>query len=142
MALIVTNIGAQKLLDRTLRLYPSPAQELELRLFRNDYTPITQSQTFNFTEANFQGYQSEELITSLWQSAVQLGQGYAQCTYDTEPFEWLNTGLEQIVYGYYVVEIATNETWWAERFGFPRTVATGGSLSVQPRMTGVSEYDS
>lgn len=131
MALVLTNAGELKLLEWALKSTSTP-EDLELRLFTNNYTPVAGSVTADFTEATFTDYAAKSLSRASWVAPATNGSGEAETTYAVQTW---TAGSSQTIYGYYVVGATSGTTIWAERFATARTPAIGDDLNVTPRFT-------
>jgi hypothetical protein len=136
MALILTNEGEKLLLEWALKSTSTP-EDLELRLFTNDYSPVATSVTADFTEATFTDYAAKELSRDDWTTPTTNIDGEAETTQEVQT--WI-AGSSQTIYGYYVVGASSGKTIWAERFTTARTPAISDELSVTPRFTLYSQF--
>jgi len=114
MALLFPNQGEAIVADLLLGMGTYTAQNLYLRLYNNNYTPVDGSTEANFTEATFTGYAQIELLAASWvitPGAPTLA-SYAEqlwtCSVAPSPTEQ--------VYGYWVVQKTSGLLVWAERF--------------------------
>lgn len=121
---VVTNLGAVVLLDWLMK---SIGEATSLKLFKNDYTPVSTSVTGDFTEATFGGYTSTPLTRAGWSAPTTNLEGIAVMDYSTA-IDYTPSTTET-VYGIYVVN-AGGTTLWAFRFGTP--ISTSIPFSIQP----------
>lgn len=134
MALKVPNVGELELLDEILR-----EDDFELHLYKNDYTPVDDSELADFTEADFEGYASEALTN--WVAAVTDANGRAFTHADSLTFTKGTGGVSNTVYGYYVVNASNSELVWAERFLAGIVMDTDGkTFTILPIFTLRSEF--
>lgn len=99
-------------------------------LYQNDYTPIPGTDSSDFTEANFPGYEQQEIDPSTW-AAVTIDAHVASTTNSTPcEFEADATGfVSQNIYGYYVFD-EDDELIWSERFATMRVVKPEDILKI------------
>lgn len=104
-------------------------EELRIRLYKNDYTPLETSVTGDFTEAAFTGYAS--VLLSDWTITEDLAP-YA--THSQVLFNCTQTGSAETIYGYYIVRASTNDLVAAKRLeGAPYNVEfIGDVIAVTP----------
>lgn len=88
-------------------------QNLILRLFTNNYTPVDGSTEDNFTQATFSGYYPRTLTGSSW-TITSGAPSYA--TYAIQTFTAASGSQNQNVYGYYLIQQTSGWIMWAERF--------------------------
>ncbi len=134
MSIVVCNAGEIFLLEAAMKT--SSPENLVLKLFANDYTPIPTSTAGSFTEASFSGYSAASLSRSSWTSASTNGSGKAEISYPVQTFSATSS---QTIFGYYVVGATSGNLVYAERFGSPRSLISGDTLNVSPKMTLSSE---
>lgn len=126
--------GKLELLDRLFRAALAVDVPLDVRLYRNDYTPGDGSTLSSFTEATFTGYFRETIARATWDPSALDGHK-GKITYATV-FEWTNNGATaQTLYGYYIVNPATAKVNWSERFATPFELQPGAKLQLQPVVT-------
>lgn len=133
MAFISSHVGNQRLLRKLLRanLTSGGFGDLRYHLYQNDILPDRDSATADFTECDFDGYNSVLLEKGNW-SEPTIVNGGAESTYGSDPISWTCGVNGNVVHGYYVVDEDSGELMWAERFSIPRPLTEGGTLSVQP----------
>lgn len=104
-------------------------EELRIRLFKNNYTPLETSVTGDFTEAAFSGYAS--VLLSDWTITEDISP-YA--THSQVLFNCTATGSAESIYGYYIVRAGTNDLIAAKRFeGAPYNIEIiGDVIAVTP----------
>ena len=135
MSLVVCNAGELLLLEWALKSSSTP-ENLTLKLYTNDYTPVATSTAGNFTEATFTGYAAKTLTRGSWVAPSTNGSGEAEATYAAQDWE---AESAQTVYGYYVVGATSGTLVWAQRFATARSVADGDTLTITPKFTLHSE---
>lgn len=128
MALKFPNAGELLGLDWMLKATSAP-ENLTLKLFRNDYTPVDASVAGDFTVANFTNYVDKTLSRGTWQSSTTVS-GKASSTYDSTPLSWTCGSTGNTIYGYYIVGATSGTIFCAERFATPRVLANGDSLNL------------
>lgn len=131
MTLLVPNAGANEMLARAVN--KNASDNLKLRLYENNYTPVEASVVGDFTEATFSGYAAITLTGASWTmtTADPAVADYAQQTFTA-------TAAGNSVYGYYVTNNAGTICVWAERFtDGPYTITGNGDVvKVTPTITG------
>lgn len=135
MALIVANVGEILLVKWALK-DTSISEDLVLKLFSNNYTPIATSVAGSFTECSFPGYAAISLLRSDWSDPVTNAGGKAQTVQASKTFTATGDGT---AYGYYVVSSISGTLMWAERFGSVANPTDGDTITITPKMTGNSE---
>jgi hypothetical protein len=133
MALLVPDVGEVKLLDRAMK--DSGGENLTLKLFANDYTPVEGSVAGDFTVAVGGGYADKTLTTASWGAAATVG-GTTSTVYAEQTFTF--TGVlttNPTIYGYYLVGASSGVLYWAERASATFTPANNGdTYKVTPRI--------
>lgn len=131
MTLIVCDAGEQLLLDRMFSL--STEENLVLKLYSNNYTPVDDSEAGDFTEATFTNYVAKTLTNASWDSATT-SDGVASVQYGS--IQTWTAGSSETIYGYYVVGATSGNLYWAERFAQAQALTSGVTLPVRPKFTG------
>lgn len=134
MALVVSNVGEIQLMTWALK-GTSVTENIILRLYTNNYTPVAASTSANFTECAIAGYSAKTLSRASWSTPTTNVYGKAEMSYAVQTFSFTASGT---IYGYYVVT-ASNVLLWAEMFSSARSVNSGDSLAVTPKLVGSSE---
>jgi hypothetical protein len=121
------NIALEAIVNKT------PAQNLVLKLFKNDVTPGETDTEATYTEADFTGYAAITLTGSSWGAASNGTISYAQQTFTSSA-----GSQNQDVYGYYLVQATSGKLVYAERFpDGPYNIANSGDdIKVTPTLTG------
>lgn len=133
MALVVPN-DSEAIMLRYITNNDAP-ENLVIRLYSNNFTPIETSVVGNFTEVTGGGYTEMSLIPASW-TIITGNPSQAEHTEITWTFTGA-TGAGGNVFGYYVVRAVGGELMWAERFSngpFEITV-NGDEIKVVPRLT-------
>lgn len=136
MALVVCNAGELKLLDWAIKDTSTP-ENLTLKLYKVDYTPVAASVAGDFTEADFTSYSAKTLTRSTWAASSTNGSGKAASTYTAQSWTCGSTG--NTIYGYFVVGATSGTLIWAEKFATARTLVNGDELNITPAITLASE---
>lgn len=137
MTIVVANVGEAKYLENMVN--KTAPQNLVLRLFCNDYTPVAGSVAANFTEAAGGGYVAKTLTGANWNNAVPGDPSYI--THPEQIFVFSGPlSVNANVYGYYIVGATDGVLRHAERFtDGPYTPTTDGDqIKVTPRLEGQS----
>jgi hypothetical protein len=131
MALLMPQGGEHKALEALVN--KTAPENLSLRLYQNDYTPVDGSVTGDFTIATFTGYSSITLVGADWNSPSG---GTITCAAVKE-FTSTAGSQNQNIYGYYLVQVTSGVTVWAERFtGGPYNIANNGDkIQVTPTIS-------
>lgn len=108
-------------------------QDLVLRLFKNNYTPVNTTTEANVIEADFVGYSGITLTPASWVSLVGAPSSiaFAQRTFMSAAVQ------DQSIYGYYVTQAVSGKLVAAERFsdGPYRILQVGDPVKVTPTIT-------
>lgn len=133
MALIVPNQGAELTLAAILN--KTAPQDLDLCLFKNDYTPVEGTTEANVTAADFTGYAVIQLTAATW--TVTAGADPGSASYPEQTFTSTAGSQNQPIYGYYVKQRTSGKLVWAERFtDGPYTIVNNGdAIKVTPKIT-------
>lgn len=135
MALVVPNVGEVQLMTWALK-GTSVTENLTLKLYTNNYAPVAGSNAGNFSECAIAGYSAKTLTRGTWGNPTTGGNGKAEMVYPAQTFTFTASGT---IYGYYVVSASGNVLLWAELFTPARSVNSGDSLAVTPKLVGSSE---
>jgi hypothetical protein len=122
MALVVPNVGEQIGLEALVG--KTAGQNLILKLFKNNYTPVEATTASDLTVADFTGYSNITLTAASWTyTAGDPGTlAYAQQTFTSSA-----GSQSSAVYGYYLVQVTSGILVWAERFtDGPYTIVNNG----------------
>ncbi len=137
MAIVVPNCGACELLDKLLKDALSTDESFVLKLYSNNYTPISSSTAASFTEATFTNYSAKTLTRAGWGSAA-IVDSVAKSIYSTEQ-SWTCGATGQTIYGYFVVGATSGTLLWADKFSLARTLTEGTILEFTPTFSLSSE---
>lgn len=134
MALVVPNLGEQRLLEYLVGKSSPTGSKLYLRLYTNSLDLSNETfVTSSFTEASASGYAVKTLTSSNWGASTN-GSGITSMSYSTGVTFAFTAG--QDIQGYYVTN-AEGETLWAEEFPgapFSLPVSTGGEIAIRPQL--------
>ncbi len=130
MALLVPNAAEEVMLQNILNKVAP--QNMVLKLYTNNYTPVEASVEGDFTEASGFGYAALTLSGASWviTPGAPTSAAYAQQTFTF-------TGALGDVYGYFVVQASSGKLMWAEIFSNgPYDVQNNGDeIKVTPTIT-------
>jgi hypothetical protein len=130
MALIVPNTAEIFILGYVLN--KQTPEDVDIRLFVNDYIPTEADTVANYIEAVGGGYAKIDLVPSSW-SILPGNPTVAQHA----QVSWTFTGPVGPVYGYYITRRTSNDLVWAERFtNGPYNIQNNNDqIRVTPRLT-------
>lgn len=130
MALVVGNLAEVVMLNYIVN--KDAPEDLVIKLYINDQTPIETDIVGDYTEATGGGYAQVALTAGSW--AVTSG---TPSSADYPQITWNFTGSVGNVYGYYIVRAIGGELMWAERFtNGPFNIQNNGDvIRVTPRLT-------
>lgn len=132
MALLVPNQGEDIALAALLN--KTAPQDLDLCLFKNDYTPVETTTEANVTVADFTGYSTIQLTASSW--TITPG-APTEAAYAQQTFTSTAGSQNQSIYGYYLKQRTSGKLIYAERFsdGPYVIVNNGDAIKVTPKLT-------
>jgi hypothetical protein len=132
MALLTPNQGEEIALGALLN--KTAPQDLDLCLFKNDYTPVEATTEANVTAADFTGYSVIQLTAASWTitPGAPTSAAYAQQTFTSSA-----GSQNQPIYGYYIKQRTSGKLVWAERFSdAPYTITNNGdNIKITPTIT-------
>jgi hypothetical protein len=130
MALNVPDVGENLILDMIVNKVA--AQNLELRLYKNNITPSDTDTAGTFTESTFPGYAAISIPGTSWNSASG-----GSITYSAQQTFTCSGAAAESVYGYYVVQGTSGILMWAERdASAPFAIAVSGdAVKLTPAIT-------
>ena len=131
MALVIPNAGEAD--TASYYVNKSAPQNLVLRLYTNNYTPIGSSTTGSFTEATGGGYVALEINGADW--TITPGAPTVAAA-PQQTFSCDGTGGVQLCYGYYMTRAVSGVIAHAERFsnGPYSFTNDGDAIKVTPRI--------
>jgi hypothetical protein len=121
----IPNVGELLLLTWALKSTTVP-ENLNLKLYTNNYTPVGGSIASNFTECAISGYAAKPISRGSWSTPTTVS-GEAIASYPTQTFNFTASGT---IWGYYVVGYTSNTLIFAEQFNSAILVASGDSLGI------------
>jgi hypothetical protein len=133
MSLVLADIGA----DEILKTYfnntrPVGGNNLTLKLYTNNLTPLDTHTASNFTEASGGGYAAKTLTNGFWTITPANDPSDAVYAQQTFTFTGPLSG-NPTIYGYYVVD-ADNNLIYAELLTAPFTPANNGdNIKITPK---------
>jgi hypothetical protein len=130
MALVVSNVGEGEMLKRVLNITVTD-NDVVIRLYSNNYTPVEASVVGDFTEITATGYSAVTATPGNWviTEGDPTDASYPQT-------EFALSSAEPEVYGYYITNSAGDILLWSERFvDGPYVIgAGGGSIFITPKI--------
>ena len=129
MLMVIPDEGKAYWLDTALGV--SPAEDLVVRLYQNNYTPVDGSTAGSFTAATFTGSGAITVNAADWAASVIVA-NVAQS--DATPFPtWTHGGgASQTVYGWYALSSVTGLVVAAQRFDAARNMTSGSTEALDP----------
>jgi hypothetical protein len=129
MNMVIPNEGKAYLLDVALGV--APAEDLVVRLYQNNYTPVDGSTAGSFTAGTFTGSGAITVPQANWSASVIVSD-VAQS--DATPFpSWTHGGgAAQTVYGWYALTSVTGLCVMAQRFDAARNMTSGSTEALDP----------
>jgi len=134
MAIVVPNEGELELARKMLKDALSTDEDYSLKLFANDYTPISTTTAADFTDPVFTGYAVKTLTRSDWDNPITLANGDAYSEYSVEQ-SWTCGATGDTVYGYYIEGDTSGKVLWSERLDTPAELVSGDDLKITPSFT-------
>jgi len=128
MTLVVPDVGEVQLLDDLLK--DSGGEDFTLKLYKTDVTPAEDDVAGSYTEADFTGYSAKTLTRANWGAAATDG-GTTSSSYAQQ--SWSPTSV-QTIYGYFVVGAVSTVLQWAEKFAAARSLQSGDTFNLTPKM--------
>lgn len=132
MTLVLPNVGEGIALKALVN--HTAAENLSLRLYKNNITPAETDVASTYTVADFTGYGNKALTGSSWTvtEGAPSDAAYAQQTFASTADQ-----TAQSVYGYYLVQASSGLLVWSERFtNGPYSIANNGDeIRVTPKIT-------
>lgn len=137
MAAVMVNQGEGLALEMIVN--KTAAENLVLKLFKNDWTPAEGDDETDATEADFTGYSAKTLTGASW--TVTPG-APSIATYAQQEFASTANQTAQTIYGWYLIQTTSGKLMWAERFSASGEVSLNGhKIRVTPRITGAGAED-
>lgn len=135
MAIVFANVGEVLAMTWGFKSTSAP-ENLTLKIFSNNYTPVAGSTAGSFTECAISGYSAKTITRSSWGDPSTNGSGKAEMAYAAQTWTFTGSGT---CYGIFVVGATSGTLIYAELFSSARTVTSGDSLTYTPKLTGNSE---
>lgn len=129
MGLVVPDLGEIELLTKLLK-NTTDNENYIIRLYKNNYAPVSATVVGDFTEADFSNYIAKTIARSDWASPSTVA-GKAESSVTAQSWTCGPTG--NTVYGYYVVGATSGVCLWAEQFAAARVLADGDVLNLTPK---------
>lgn len=130
MPIVIPSAGEDALLKDALGV--TIANNLNIRLFVNNYTPNAASITSSFTEMVGLGYASKTILCP--SMSVNNVSGSAEGSFPVQTWVF-SAGAVVTIYGYYVVG-ADGVIRYAEKFNIPFVAQfAGDSIVITPKIT-------
>jgi hypothetical protein len=129
MLMVIPNEGKAYWLDTALGV--SPPEDLIVRLYNNNYTPVDASTAVSFSNATFAGSGPFTVLSTDWApSAIVADVAEAEAT--PHP-QWTHGGgAAELVYGWYALTSITGLVACAQRFDAARNMTSGSVESLDP----------
>lgn len=129
MSLLLPNEAQTYILNLLLN------QNLKLKLYSNNVTPVVTDTVASFTEVTGGGYAEITLTFANW--TVTLGPPAVAVYNSFQDFDFTGvTGGAGTVYGYIITNNAEDLLLWAERFPtVPLSPINGSQIRIKPRIT-------
>jgi hypothetical protein len=110
-------------------------EDLDLRLFKNNHTPVDTDTEADYTEADFIGYATELLVAGNW--TFTPGDPALASYAPNVIFTSTAGGQSQTIYGYYVTQRLSGKLLWAEKYSdndvtAPYTIVNLGDTIESP----------
>lgn len=133
MSLVVPN-ASETIILQYITNNDAP-ENLVIRLYSNNFTPIETSTVVQFDEVTGGGYAQQNLIAGCW-TFITGNPSQAEHMEITWTFTDV-TDVGGTVFGYYVVRATGGELMWSERFSKGPFVVkvSGDEIKVVPRLT-------
>ena len=108
MALNVPTVGSNAILEMIVN--KTAAQNLVLKLYKNNITPADTDTAGTYTEATFGGYAAITLTGASWGTASA-----ESIAYGSQQTFTCNAVATDDIYGYYVIQTTSGILIWSER---------------------------
>lgn len=134
MSLVEVNQGTKLILEAIIN--KTAGQNLVLKLYKSNTTPAVGDTEASYTEATFTGYAAVTLAGASWTTASA---NPSTASYAAQTFTSTANQTAQIIYGYYLVQLASGKLIAAERFTSAVTIQNNtDSITVTPALTQAS----
>ena len=108
MALNVPDVGENLILEMIVN--KTAAQNLSLRLYKNNITPSDTDTAATYTEAVFTGYSAITLTGASWGAAAA-----GTITYGAQQTFTCTATATDDIYGYYITQVSSGTLLYSER---------------------------
>lgn len=131
MALLVPDTGEVLMLKNIVGFVS--ANNLVLKLYKNDKTPAEGDDASLYAEATFTGYANTTLTGTSWVVGSNTS-GYSNAQYAIQTFTSSAAQTSNNIYGYYLTSGPGGQLVWAERFSDgPYPISNNGdAIKVTP----------
>ena len=130
MALNVPHTGENLILE--MMVNKTAAQNLVLKLFKNNNTPADTDTAATYTEAAFTGYAALNLTGATWNAAAG-----GTITYSAQQTFTCSGASAESIYGYFIVQATSTVLVWSERdASAPFAIANSGdAVKITPTIS-------
>lgn len=130
MALNVPDVGENLILGMIVN--KTAAENLVLRLFKNNITPAESDVAGTYTEATFTGYSAITLTGASWNAPAS-----GSIAYSAEQTFTCSGASSDNIYGYYVTQLTSGILVYSERdASAPFPISTSGdNIKLTPTIT-------
>jgi len=109
------------------------SQNLVMKLYQNNHTPVIGDAVGAYTEATFTGYAAATLTGASWTIS---GTNPASATYAQQSFSSTANQSAQTIYGYFVIRTTAADLICAELFATPIVIQfNGDTINITPTIT-------
>lgn len=113
MALLVPNVGEQKIAQLITNSAATTGENLMIRLFKSNTTPTSTMTLTDYTEATFTGYAAVAATSASWTITPGAPTSAAQTAASTFT---CSAATSESIYGYYISQENSSTLMWSERF--------------------------
>jgi len=107
------------------------AEDIDVELYSNNYTPVDGSTAANFTPATFTGSGVKTVAVGDWAPAAVVA-NVAETVGTPAPAWTCSGGGGELIYGWYMVTSDDDTTLAAQKFDVPRNMTTGATEELDP----------
>jgi len=132
MLMMIPNEGKLRWLDRAVQLGTTyDFFQFNVRLYKNDYTPVDASVVDSFDPADFTGAAVWNIYAGDWEPTNVVAD-VAVIVTTVAPHFACTGGVDQTVYGWYMTDADDNAVMAAQRFNTPRLMTPGAVEVLNP----------
>lgn len=132
MLMVIPDEGKTVALKCLLRGgFAASAEDWNVQLYKNDYTPVDDSTVGDFTAADFAGSGVFTVLQSGWIDPTIISHVAASLN-DSAPAWTSSDAAPQTVYGWFAVGADSGVVRAAQRFDVPRTIYNGDTEQLNP----------